>query len=309
MTTYNVSTNPPRESFHSEYFDSTIEFDRYSSFISSDNSAAQPNYLFQILPNQVSAIVLGQNTVRIHSYGGLSYGFINSDDPFLKTESQVPFEFTCGVLIRPPISKGDSALGHEIPAISDYLMTGTSKENAFLFDLSRVTLNGQNNIPLVHYAVPSPTVRMVSNGHVVALAGQDGGLLVHTRNSTELDIKYAGISLIDAKLRTANVVAHLEGHAGTVSDVALNSADGGRTLYSCGFSRRAINPYDIKSPFQVYYTSMCCGTCSMCDFHCTVLLRPGNSTIRSPYASTIGAFNSTHDANFNFDWGEDHPLR
>ena len=62
--------------------------------------------------------------------------------------------------------------------------------------------------------------------------------------------------MLDAKLRSSNVIASIEGHAGSVNDIALDATDGGRTLYSCGFSRRAINPYDLNSPFQVRSSSI-----------------------------------------------------
>jgi hypothetical protein len=41
----------------------------------------------------------------------------------------------------------------------------------------------------------------------------------------------------------------IEAHSGSICDVSMQ-ADG-RTLITCGTSKRAINPYDPKSPFQV----------------------------------------------------------
>lgn len=43
----------------------------------------------------------------------------------------------------------------------------------------------------------------------------------------------------------------IEAHSGSIRDVCMQSD--GRTLITCGTSKRAINPYDPKSPCHVRF--------------------------------------------------------
>lgn len=196
-------------------------------------------------------LALNESFIGIHSYGGLTYGSINFDDPVLDNSQKS--SFTCATLIRPPVGKDDTS-SQEVPSVSNFSLVGTNGTHAFLHDLSRITTSGRDNYPLIKYSLRCPTVKVTGNGYVAALAGQDGGHLLSSYFFLALNSQRnygVGISLLDAKLRSSNVVAHIEGHPGAVTDLALDATDGGRTLYTCGFTRRAINPYDPNSPFQV----------------------------------------------------------
>lgn len=57
------------------------------------------------------------------------------------------------------------------------------------------------------------------------------------------------LRILDGKFRSNEVNRLIEAHTGSICDVSMQ-ADG-RTLITCGTSKRAINPYDPKSPFQV----------------------------------------------------------
>jgi WD40 repeat protein len=57
------------------------------------------------------------------------------------------------------------------------------------------------------------------------------------------------LRLLDGKFRSAEVLKVLEAHSGSIRDVCMQ-ADG-RTLITCGTSKRPINPYDPKSPCHV----------------------------------------------------------
>ena len=91
--------------------------------------------------------------------------------------------------------------------------------------------------PLMMYDVVSPVISVQNNGHVIAVAGVDGN-----------------IRLIDGKLRSNKIIATIEAHTGSISDMHLQANGTGagdmRNLITCGLSKRVINPYDTNSPFQ-----------------------------------------------------------
>jgi WD40 repeat protein len=58
------------------------------------------------------------------------------------------------------------------------------------------------------------------------------------------------IRLFDPSLRSAGVQHTLEAHSGGVN--SLSVLEDGSTMVSCGYSARAINPYDPNSPVTVW---------------------------------------------------------
>lgn len=156
---------------------SGLELEEYSSFLAtiSGGSNHSSHLMSQIHPNRRFVISLSDSVVGIHSYGGLNYGVISSDDLTFIDDMQQK-SFTCGTLLRPPAKKNDSC--DDSPQIANYFLLGTSSSKVFLFDLSQVSICGRDYFPLLTYSVQSPTVKAISNGHVVALAGQDGGTLL-----------------------------------------------------------------------------------------------------------------------------------
>lgn len=72
--------------------------------------------------------------------------------------------FTCADLIRDPLfSRTSSAYA------ASSLIAGTSSAGAYLFDLTQ-----SMDSPIMVYNVFQPTVKIQSNGHLIAVAGQDG---------------------------------------------------------------------------------------------------------------------------------------
>lgn len=55
--------------------------------------------------------------------------------------------------------------------------------------------------------------------------------------------------MLDGKFRSREVTKTIEAHSGSIRDICMQSD--GRTMITCGTTRRALNPYDPNSPFQV----------------------------------------------------------
>jgi hypothetical protein len=137
----------------------------YSSFpVTSDG-------ISQILPNQNTIVSVGCSQIRMttHGGGGLGSWSINHcPNPSIMNNNMTmlsPSEmFTCADLIRDPtISRTSSVY------LASSLIAGTSSAGAYLFDL------GSNlDTPIMVYNVFQPTVKIVSNGQLIVVAGQDG---------------------------------------------------------------------------------------------------------------------------------------
>jgi len=64
-----------------------------------------------------------------------------------------------------------------------------------------------------------------------------------------ISLTLGNIRILDGKFRSRDVTKMIEAHSGSIRDVCMQSD--GRTLITCGTSKRAINPYDPKSPCHV----------------------------------------------------------
>ena len=64
-----------------------------------------------------------------------------------------------------------------------------------------------------------------------------------------IQLTVGNIRILDGKFRSPDVTKMIEAHSGSIRDVCMQSD--GRTLITCGTSKRAINPYDPKSPCHV----------------------------------------------------------
>lgn len=174
---------------------------RYSSF------AAVPDMVTRIVPNQHNVVCFGQSKISLRGYGGVGLGSINLD---VNTYQSY---FTCGDSIRSPgISRSSAS------TFATSIVAGTSSNWAFLYDLTVL-----HDTPVMTYNVASPSVQMLSNGHLIVAAGYDGCL-----------------RLLDGKFRSSEVLTTLEAHLGSIKDVCLQ--DDGRTLISCGMISKPTAP-------------------------------------------------------------------
>ena len=172
---------------------SGVELEAYSSFLTNKSELANPSshILSQIHPNQRFVISLSDSTIGIYSYGGLSYGAISSIDLNIIDDMQQN-SFTCGTLLRPIAKKDENPVS---PTIANYFLVGTGGLKVFLYDLSRVSICGRDYFPALTYSVRSPTVKAISNGHVVALAGKDGCKLFLSFSTMSWILKLVSSSL------------------------------------------------------------------------------------------------------------------
>lgn len=133
---------------------------------------ASSDGIMQILPNQNTLISIGCSKIRMitHGGGGLwSWKIDCCPNPTImgggiKMLSSAETAFTCADLIRDPtVSRTSSAY------VASSLIAGTSSAGAYLFDLTQSV-----DSPIMVYNVFQPTVKIQSNGHLIAVAGQDG---------------------------------------------------------------------------------------------------------------------------------------
>lgn len=185
---------------------------RYSSF------GAVPDMVTRIVPNQHNIVCFGQSKISLRGYGGVSLGSINLDVSTYQSYGQY-IGYTCGDCIRSPsISRGSSSY------FATSIVAGTSANWAFLYDLTVL-----HDVPVMTYNVVSPSVQILSNGHLMVAAGYDGSL-----------------RLLDGKFRSSEVLTTLEAHLGSIKDVCLQ--DDGRTLISCGMISKPTAPsYQVRS--------------------------------------------------------------
>lgn len=137
----------------------------FSSFPASSDG------IMQILPNQNTLVSIGCSKIRMMTHGGGGLGSWKIDhcpNPSvmggMKMLSSAEAAFTCADLIRDPtVSRTSSAY------LASSLIAGTSSAGAYLFDLTQSV-----DSPIMAYNVFQPTVKIQSNGHLIAVAGQDG---------------------------------------------------------------------------------------------------------------------------------------
>lgn len=191
---------------------------KYSSFPASIDTISG------IIPNFDSIVTVGYGQIGVFSHGGLTLSSIKFFDcPSFCGELLISGGFTCGDIIRDPnVPRSTNTY------LSNTIVAGTSTENTYLFDLN----NTFGSRPIAIYNVSCPSVKIENNGHMTVVAGKDGN-----------------IRFLDGKFRSMEVINTIEAHSGSIRDMSMQFD--GRTLITCGTSRRAINPYDLNSPFHV----------------------------------------------------------
>eukprot|EP01038_Epipyxis_sp_PR26KG_P008947 gene8947-12064_t len=200
-----------------EIYDQTKPFmKKYSSFMASNDC------IVKLLPNQNCFVSASLNSLQLHSYGGLLLGKIKYNFDYLSDNSPIGSAYcTCADLIRSPMYNRIS------PAfMGTHVMIGTNSEKSFLYDIS---IN--HTEPIMEYDVKLPSCSIQSNGHQIAVAGMDGN-----------------IRLLDGKLRSHRIINTMEAHSGAIQDMFMESD--GRIIATCGLSKRAINPYDLNTPYN-----------------------------------------------------------
>jgi hypothetical protein len=192
---------------------------RYCSFPSADA-------ISQLLPNHSTVMAVGQSSIKIHSQGGVCLGSMKISGCTATDGGPQRGTFTCADLVR------DASMARSSPGyVASSVIAGTSDKGAYLFDLSQ----GLHQ-PLLMYNLQQPTVKMLSTGLFLIAAGSDGSL-----------------RLLDGGFRSNRITKTLEAHSGSIRDMAVS--EDGFTLLTCGTSKRALNPYDTKSPFTYTHDS------------------------------------------------------
>ena len=140
---------------------------RFSSF------PATQDAITQLLPNHSTILSIGCSKIRMHTHGGAglsSWWIDHCPNPIvlpgggMTMLSSHDSAFTCADLIRDPtVSRTSSGF------VATSMVAGTSGPGAYLFDLTQTV-----DSPIMCYNVVQPTVRIHSNGHLIAVAGQDG---------------------------------------------------------------------------------------------------------------------------------------
>lgn len=140
--------------------------ERFSSF------PAVHDTISQILPNHSSLVSVSFSKIRMLTHGGAGLGTWSLNHcpkptmmgTSMNLLSSSDAAFTCADLIRDPtISRTSSSY------MATSVIAGTSANGVYLFDLSQAI-----DSPVMVYNVAQPSVRIQSNGHVIAVAGQDG---------------------------------------------------------------------------------------------------------------------------------------
>ena len=240
-----------------QYFENQTEDSMYMptppSMYPFSSFPATADGIMQLLPNQNTLIAVGCSKIRMLTHGGGGLGSWRIDHcprpnmmhGGMNMLSSADTAFTCADLIRDPLFPRTSSA-----YIASSLIAGTSSAGAYLFDLTQSV-----DSPIMVYNVFQPTVKIQSNGHLIAVAGQDGKcdfISTSLRNYVlyaNILLTVGNIRILDGKFRSPDVTKMIEAHSGSIRDVCMQSD--GRTLITCGTSKRAINPYDPKSPCHV----------------------------------------------------------
>ena len=216
------SDNPEQKLIAQEYQHKFGWASKYSSFKSFHNSA-----VLEVLPLQNRILSVSEDSVRIHTRGGLPYCTFKPHPHFKSDSGSV---VSCGTVFQP---SGGLMRG----ADETYLLLGTScttPDNAApcpVFDLQNPGIG-----PLLSFDTGGTSTRCVhtcsSASSFLSLGGADGK-----------------IRLLDPSMRSSDVHHTLESHSGAIR--SLSSLDNGTVLLSCGYTTKLINPFDPKSPVTV----------------------------------------------------------
>jgi len=191
---------------------------RYSSFLT---DAHEP--VLSLLPVNDYVFSICTSKIRMHTDGGLPINTIPAPEKIVPgSAGAVQTSFTCGALIR---QKG-ALVTAENTSGPTHLAVGTGDNVSLLFDLAAM----YHNKPLSTFDTSSPTVKIISSGTHLIIAGSDGK-----------------IRLYDGRLRSSTVQHVLDAHTGPVLDVCVQQ-EGSYNMLSCGLIARPINPADPKSP-------------------------------------------------------------
>lgn len=220
---------------------------KYCSFQSFHDTA-----VLEVLPLPSRVLSLSHDTVRLHSRGGLP---LCSFKPLAMCQAggAVKGAISCGASFQP--SGGLMRAASEV-----YLLVGTSAPSPTaappcpVFDLQRPGVGALLSFDTG--GVSTTCVQACSAATAfLSLGGQDGK-----------------IRLLDPSLRSAAVHHTLEAHSGPVR--CLSVLEDGSALLSCGFTARALNPYDPRSPVTVHHFSpLLLLSCSAPLYLTTLLLR------------------------------------
>lgn len=190
---------------------------RYSSF----SAASGP--VLQIIPSEWSTVVVSPKSLRMISAGGM--GQAKAPFPEFNYENnRMSDGFTCGSFLE-----------------SQLFFGGSSSSISYIYDVA--ALSSGIASPVTSCDLHCSTVSVASTNETLVAAGSDGR-----------------IRLLDAQMRTStvngmlSVLKRVEAFSGSITDLCLS--EDGRTAVACGMLKRAINPYDSNSPFQVCHRVM-----------------------------------------------------
>ena len=191
------------------------EPDPFGCNLSRYSSFRAQESVLDILPCEHTVFTVGEQTIRGFSYGGV-----------LRSKfSLASNRFTCGEMVY--FEQQDNMYGST--GKLEYIIAGTADNSALLIDPL-----AQTKEALMKFDVGAPVVKIERNSHIIACAGNDGI-----------------IRLFDGKLRSPKLINKIEAHSGAIRDMHLNRQEiDDKTLFTSGFSKRAINPYDKNSPFH-----------------------------------------------------------
>jgi WD40 repeat protein len=198
---------------------------KYCSFRAFHNSA-----VLEVLPLPNRILSVSCDSVRLHSRGGMP---VCTFKPLSLVGDDGSSSISCGATFQP----------------SGGLMRGVD-ENYLLLGTSSSAPQG---------ALPCPVFDL-QNPDVGALISIDtGGVSTRCMQSCPAAASFLSlggadgkIRLVDPSLRSSTVQHTLDAHSGGVR--SLSMLDDGTAILSCGYTARAVNPYDPNSPVTVSQT-------------------------------------------------------